>query len=79
MAGIQHVIQAKTKNITAAEFAALDGAAAKLSDVGAVIASGTQADNLADLGTSASGTEIAAAVNALRDALVAFKIMKAGS
>lgn len=55
---------------SAAELNKLDGA-------GAVVASGTQAAFLADLATDANGTAIAANVNAIRDALIAFGIMAA--
>lgn len=55
---------------TAAELNKLDGA-------GAVVASGTQATFQADLATDANGAAIAAAVNGLRDALIAFGVMAA--
>jgi len=47
----------------------------KLASSGAAVASGTQAALIADLGTSATGTEIATAVNAIIDALQAFGIV----
>jgi len=52
---------------TAAELNLLDG-------VGAVVASGTAVSHIADIGTSATGTQIATAVNAIIDALEAFGI-----
>ncbi len=55
---------------SAAELNKLDGA-------GAVVASGTQVAHLADLATDANGTAIAANVNAIRDALIAFGLMAA--
>ncbi len=47
----------------------------KLAGSGAVVASGTQAELIADLGTGADGTAIATAVNAIIDALQAFGIV----
>jgi len=47
----------------------------KLSDSGAVVASGTQAALIADLGDSATGAQIATAVNAIIDAVQAFGIV----
>lgn len=47
----------------------------KLHGAGAAIASGTQAALIADLGDSATGAEIATAVNAIIDALQAFSIV----
>jgi len=52
---------------TAAEINKLDGA-------GAVVASGTAVTHIADIATDANGTAIAAAVNAIIDALEAFGI-----
>ncbi len=49
----------------------------KLASSGAVVASGTAAVHMADLGDEASGAQIAAAVNTLRDLAVAFKMMAA--
>lgn len=51
----------------------------KLDGAGAVVASGTAVSNQGDLSTSADGTAIAAAVDGLRDALVAFGIMEPGA
>lgn len=53
---------------TAAEINKLDG-------VGAAIASGTQAAVIADITDSATGAQIATAVNALIDAVQAFGIV----
>ena len=50
----------------------------KLAGAGAAVASGTPAEAIADLAADANGTAIAAAVNALRDALVAFGIVGEG-
>ncbi len=47
----------------------------KLASAGAVVASGTQAALIADLGDSATGAQIATAVNSIIDALQAFKIV----
>ena len=47
----------------------------KLSGAGSVVASGTPVVAIADLGDTATGAEIAAAVNAIKDALQAFGIM----
>lgn len=47
----------------------------KLDGSGATVASGTPVANQGDLATDADGTAIAAAVDGLRDALVAFGIM----
>ena len=55
---------------SAAELNKLDGA-------GAVIASGTEESLISDIATDANGTAIAAAVNALIDALQAFGIVAA--
>ena len=52
---------------TAAELNKLDGA-------GATVASGTQHAHIADVSTSATGTQLATAINALIDALEAFQI-----
>lgn len=49
----------------------------KLDGVGAKIASGTVVAKQANLAVDANGTAIAAAVNGLRDALIAFGIMAA--
>lgn len=49
----------------------------KLASSGATVASGTQAANIADITTTATGTEIATAVNSILDALLAFGIMAA--
>ena len=49
----------------------------KLAGSGAVIASGTQADNIVDIADDASGALIATAVNSILDALEAFGIMAA--
>ena len=49
----------------------------KLDGVGAKVASGTQVVKQANLATDANGTAIAAAVNGLRDTLIAFGIMAA--
>jgi hypothetical protein len=46
----------------------------KLDGAGAVVASGTQASKITDLANDATGTAIATAVNAIIDALEAFKI-----
>ena len=46
----------------------------KLSGAGAAVASGTQVENITDIATDANGTAIAAAVNAIIDALEAFGI-----
>ncbi len=68
---------------SAAEINILDGATLstaelnKLDGAGAVVASGTQVAHAGNLATDANGTAIAAAVNGLRDALVAFGIMAA--
>lgn len=68
---------------SAAEINILDGATLttaelnKLDGAGAVVASGTAAAHQADLATDANGTAIAAAVNGLRDVLVAFGMMAA--
>ena len=47
----------------------------KLASAGAAVASGTQAAVIADIATDADGTAIAAAVNALIDAVQAFGIV----
>lgn len=47
----------------------------KLAGSGTVVASGTQAELIADLGTGATGDQIATAVNAIIDALQAFGIV----
>ena len=52
---------------TAAELNKLDGA-------GATVASGTQHAHIADVSTSATGTQLATAINSLIDALEAFQI-----
>ena len=49
----------------------------KLDGAGAVVASGTQVAHQADLADAATGAQIAAAVNGLRDDLIAFGIMAA--
>ena len=49
----------------------------KLDGSGAVIASGTKSTLIADLTDTATGAEIASAVNAIIDALIAFKITAA--
>ena len=46
----------------------------KLTGSGAVVASGTQHAHVADIGNSATGTQIATAVNAILAALEAFGI-----
>lgn len=49
----------------------------KLDGAGAKVASGTQVAKQANLADAATGAQIAAAVNGLRDALIAFGIMAA--
>jgi len=54
---------------------ALDVTTLNDNTLGAKIATGTQAANQSDLATDANGTAIAAAVNNLRDIMVAFGMM----
>ena len=63
-------IDGEAVTATAAELNLLSGAVAAIS-------SGTQVANIADITDTASGTEIAAAVNGILDALLEFGIMAA--
>lgn len=47
----------------------------KLDGAGAVVASGTKSALITDLTDTATGAEIATAVNAIIDALIAFKVI----
>jgi len=57
------------------EIARFDESAHTLTIQGEAVAHGTQAAVISDLGDSATGAQIATAVNAIIDALQAFKIV----
>lgn len=78
MAGVQHVNTAILGDATSDDLTKLHGVIAskdelnKLDGAGAVVASGTQGAHIADISDSATGAEIATAVNGALARLEAF-------